>query len=342
MATEHRRAPLRPDLWWRAFTGFYRPKGDTIAALDPVARFLYSARSVILVISAQAAAIAGLMASVEHRFDPLNFALVLIGFVVAHAISNLSNDYFGWRRGHDTADSPRLRYTVHPLAAGVDASTLLTGLAVLALVGAAITGYFFWLRGPGALAFAAAGLLLLAAYDASPITLKSIGLGEIAAFVVWGPLMVGGGEYVITGHPSANAVLASIPYGLGVMSILVGKHIDQADFDITHGQRTLPVVLGNHVSRVLNRAAVAGMYITVAALIAIGRLTPWTALIALAVPRAVRALRVMSAPRPAEAPAGYVGWPLWYHGVCLVHNRAFGWLYILGLVGGAIAATVHS
>jgi hypothetical protein len=31
-------------------------------------------------------------------------------------------------------------------------------------------------------------------------------------------------------------------------------------------------------------------------------------------------------------------WPLWYHRVCLVHNRAFGWLDILGLVGGAVTA----
>jgi len=34
-------------------------------------------------------------------------------------ISNLSNDYFGYKRGHDTPDSPRMRYTVHPLASGV-------------------------------------------------------------------------------------------------------------------------------------------------------------------------------------------------------------------------------
>jgi 1,4-dihydroxy-2-naphthoate octaprenyltransferase len=43
----------------------------------------------------------------------------------------------------------------------------------------------------------------------------------------------------------------------------------------------------------------------------------------------------MSHPAPAEPPSGYVGWPLWYHRVCLVHNRAFGWLFILGLAAGA-------
>ena len=34
-------------------------------------------------------------------------------------------------------------------------------------------------------------------------------------------------------------------------------------------------------------------------------------------------------------PAGYVGWPLWFHRACLVHNRRFGWLYIAGLAAGA-------
>jgi 1,4-dihydroxy-2-naphthoate octaprenyltransferase len=66
-----------------------------------------------------------------------------------------------------------------------------------------------------------------------------------------------------------------------------------------------------------------------------GVLTPFALVVAFALPRARRALSVMSRPAPAQPPAGYVGWPLWYHRVCLVHNRAFGWLYLLGLAAGA-------
>jgi 1,4-dihydroxy-2-naphthoate octaprenyltransferase len=147
--------------------------------------------------------------------------------------------------------------------------------------------------------------------------------------------MIAGGYYVITGHFSRAALLASIPYGLGVMSILVGKHIDQRKFDEGQHQRTLPVVLGERRARAFNRASVIGMYLVVALGIAIGAVTPFALLVLLAVPRALRALRVMSEPAPAEPPAGYVGWPLWYHRVCLVHNRAFGWLYVMGLAVGA-------
>src|SRR6516225_618649 len=132
----------RADLWWGALTGFYRPGARDIKNLDSVSRFLYAARSVILVISAQAATIAGLLAFNADRFETSDFIGVLVGFVVAHMISNLSNDYFGYRLGHDTPDSPRMRYTVHPFSSGVlDRRALIAGLALLAIIGLGIAAY---------------------------------------------------------------------------------------------------------------------------------------------------------------------------------------------------------
>lgn len=115
----------KPQLWLGAFTGFYRPDGRDLQSLDAVSRFLYAARSVIPVISAQAAIIAGLLAAAVGRFQWISFIGVLSGFVVAHMISNLSNDYFGFERGHDTPDSRHTR-------------TLLVGLAILAVAGAGV------------------------------------------------------------------------------------------------------------------------------------------------------------------------------------------------------------
>ena len=120
-----------PFAWVGAFTGFYPAQAEEFGHLDPVTRFLYAARSVILVISAQSAVMAGLLAATDRRFAVLPFVLVFVGYVVLHAISNLSNDYFGYRRGHDTDDSPRRRYTLHPIASGAVTPRLLgTGLIV--------------------------------------------------------------------------------------------------------------------------------------------------------------------------------------------------------------------
>jgi len=327
---------LKPMLWWGALTGFYKPGVQNTPSPDRVALFLYSARSVILVISAQAAIIAGLLAASAGLFDWVNFIGVLAGFVVAHMISNLSNDYFGFTRGHDTPDSPRMRYTVHPLASGVlDRRTLLIGLVVLALIGLGIAAYFILERGWTAAAFFVAGVSLLFLYDAAPTPLKSIGLGELAVLLVWGPLMVGGGFAMISGQLSTDAIFASLPYGLGVMTILMGKHIDQLDFDSRKDIRTLPVLIGERTARALNVVAICAIYGIVAILISLGRLTPFSAVIVIAVPRAIHAIKIMVSPRPSAPPAGYAGWPLWYHRACLGHNRVLGWAYIGGL-GAAV------
>jgi 1,4-dihydroxy-2-naphthoate octaprenyltransferase len=327
----------RPKLWAGAFLGFYRPGSEELRGLDAVSRFLYSARSVILVISAQAAIIAGLLALHDRRFHALAFLGVLIGFVTAHMISNLSNDYFGFRSGHDTPDSPRMRYTIHPFTGGViDRRLFLTGMAVLVAIGTAITAGFVADQGWAAIGFAAAGLALLVLYDAGPKPLKTIGLGEIATLIVWGPLMIGGGYMMIAGTASPGAFYASLPYGLGVMTILVGKHIDQMPFDGGRGIQTLPVLIGETNARLLLGASLAAMYVIVALLILAGTVTPFAALVVVSLPRGLKAIRIVREPHPAEPPPGYVGWPLWYHRACLVHNRLFGWTYIGGLALGVV------
>jgi 1,4-dihydroxy-2-naphthoate polyprenyltransferase len=154
------------------------------------------------------------------------------------------------------------------------------------------THYRVFARGWMAGAFALAGISLLFLYDAAPTPLKCIGLGEVAVLLVWGPLMVGGGFAIITGQLSANVILASLPYGLGVMTILMGKHIDQIDFDSSKDIGTLPVLIGERAARALNIAAICAIYGIIAVLIGLGRLTPFAAAPALAAPRAFHAVRI--------------------------------------------------
>ncbi|MGA9855621.1 MAG: prenyltransferase [Gammaproteobacteria bacterium] len=316
--------------WYRAFRGFYPVDNPP---RDFVSRFLFSARSIILVISAQAAMIGGLMALLDRRFNSLRFVLLLFALVSLHAVSNLSNDYFGYRRGHDTPDSPRRRYTLHPLADSVmTGRQILASLAVLLAIDLAIALLFVHWAGIWMLAYAVSGMAILILYDATPVSLKEIGLGEFASFIVWGPLMVSGGYFAITGHLSLPALIAGIPYGLGVMTVLLGKHIDQAAFDAAHGIHTLPVLLGERISRWLEIGLIFAMYCIIVVAVFTGIL-PWlTLLVFINIPRCWHAVRILASERPAAAPAGYVGWPLWYHRFSLQHNRSFGWLYIAGLL----------
>ncbi len=329
----------RISTWVKAFKGFY-DKNDPIAQQDLVARLLFSAKSLILVISAQAAVIAGLLAYVDGKFNPIPFLLILIGFVTIHAASNLLNDYFGYYRGHDTADSPRRRYTLHPVADGIlTKNQIKYAIILLISINVFIGACLAAVRGLLIVVFAVVGLLMLLLYDAAPKPLKSIGLGEIASLIVWGPLMILGGYFAVTGSLSINAFLVSIPYGLGVMSILVGKHIDQESYDVRKGIHTLPVILGEKTARVLAICSIILMYAFTFVSVAYGALALTAVLVLLNYRKLSNAIRVLSKERPSEAPKGYNGWPLWYHRQCLLHNKSFGWLYIAALLIAALVAT---
>ena len=326
----------------RAFGGFY-DRDDPESSQDLVARLLFSSRGVILVISAQAAVIAGVLAYAGGSFSPLYFALTLVGFVTVHAASNLSNDYFGYLRGHDTPDSPRRRYTLHPLADGIlTRDQMKLTIASLLALDVAIAAYLATVRGPLVVLFLALGVAMLFLYDAAPRPLKEVGLGELAAFLVWGPLMVFGGYFVISGRLSPSALVYGIPYGLGVMSILMGKHIDQEGYDRPRGINTLPVIAGEKLARRATMLSILLMYAVAFFPAAYGRVPLVGAVLLLNYGKASGALRALDSDRPEEPPKGYVGWPLWYHRKCLAHNRSFGWLYIAGLAALAVVSQVPS
>lgn len=328
----------RLNAWFRAFKGFYSPQ-DPTASQDVIARFLFSARSIILVISAQAAVIAGLLAYISGAFNLYYFLLILVAFVTVHAASNLMNDYFGFLRGHDSADSPRRRYTLHPLADGIlTKGQMKAAIGALIMLDAIIGVFLTVVRGPVVVAFAITGLLMLLLYDAAPRPLKSIGLGEIASFIVWGPLMIFGGYYVIAGKLSLDVLLVSVPYGLGVMSILLGKHIDQESYDAAKEINTMPVIVGDRPARLMAAALILMMYIFTFFSVILGALSVTAVLVLVNYGRIADALRVLAKQRPAQPPVGYIGWPLWYHRQCLLHNKSFGWLYIGALVIAAILA----
>ena len=322
-------------LWYSAFRGFYDRNNSQNA--DFIARFLFSSRSVILVISAQAAIIAGLMAYLFSSFNAIRFVILFIGFIDAHALSNLSNDYFGYFRGDDSPDSPRRMYTIHPIADGViTRHEAKLSLMVLLVIGIIIAAYFTVYVGIYTLLFFGLGVALLFFYDAAPTPLKSIGLGEIASFLAWGPVMIAGGFYVISGHLSVIPVIAGIPYGLGVMSILWGKHIDQEAYDSSKRIRTMPVILGTRVSRDAGIAIISLVYVSVFVSVIFSILPTTSVIILVSVPAAIMGIRRFGSPRPESPPEGFVGWPLWFHRGALNFNRRFGWSYILSLVAAAV------
>ncbi len=303
--------------------------------MDVVSRWLIIIRAAVFSMTATSGLIGGLLAAavVAHP-DWLNFGLAVLGLIIAHAANNMTNDYFDLEGGVDTDEYARALYAPHPILGGLISKRGLLGAMLTAnLIDAAIMAVLIARTGWTVLVFALLGLFISLFYVAPPIKLKHHGLGEPGVFIVWGPLMIGGTYFVTAGAmPPLGVWLACIPYALVVTTVLIGKHIDKREVDRTKGIRTLPVILGDRVSKILNVSLMVGYYVLVAALVLTGTLGVWTLLVFLALPRLVRAIRIYRQPKPASPPENYPVWPLWFVSAAFYHNKLAGGMFVLGLI----------
>jgi 1,4-dihydroxy-2-naphthoate octaprenyltransferase len=270
-------------------------------------------------------------AFVENTLFKLFLAfLSVIGIVFAHATNNLVNDWTDTRRGVDTEDYPRSQYSTHPVLGGLTTpSRLLQVSFALTLIDGLIMLYLTSVSGPLVIFFAVAGLVLSLGYTAF---LKRWALGEITALIVWGPLMTGGTVYAITGSIDTNTLLMTLPYGLIVASVLIGKHTDKIASDKPVGVNSVPVLLGERNALLLNKITFILFYVLVIALVVAGIAPVWTLLTLLALPRLVTVWKAYSSPKPAQKPENWPVWPLWYVAFAMHLNRGYGTLFILGLM----------
>jgi 1,4-dihydroxy-2-naphthoate octaprenyltransferase len=289
----------------------------------------------VLVMTFLSAAIAGILAYQAEKFNLGMWLLLVIGLLLSHATNNLLNDYTDFVRGVDQNNYYRAQYGPQPLVHGLlSKRQLLTYAAVTGLIALAAGIILVLTRGGLTLTLLAAGVFFVLFYT---FPLKYIALGEIAVLIVWGPLMIGGGYYVITGEWSWNIVMASLPYALGVTGVIFGKHIDKFKMDKAKGIHTLPVLLGEGASRYTVVSMLVLQYLSVIYLVLTGFFTPVMLIVLLALPEFVRIWPMFRQPKPDEKPADYPDvWPNYFVAGAFVHNRRFGYMFLIGLVLNAV------
>jgi 1,4-dihydroxy-2-naphthoate octaprenyltransferase len=309
-----------------------RVDGATWAVLPVWTRWAIAARASVLGMTLVSAAIGGLLGLRAEGFSPWLWLVTAIGLVAAHASNNLINDWVDVARGLDTGDYHRARYGTHPLGAGLlSRGGMAVYVGCTAAVAIAAATVAVAARGVPALWLALAGAFFVLFYT---WPLKSLGLGEPAVLLVWGPLMTGGACLVASGEWSWTAAGLGSAYALGPTAVLFGKHIDKLEADAARGVRTLPVMLGEPLARRAVMAMIA-LQLGVPAVLALsGRASMWLVLVLLAAPVARSALAAFAAPRPATRPEAYPAevWPLWYAHHAFVLTRRSGALLVLALL----------
>ena len=330
---------VNPRMWVAALRVIPRIEKDEFNRLDPFARWLIATRGAVLVMTFLSATLGGLLAALDGRFDAGLYILVAVGLVIAHGASNLFNDYWDYKQGVDTDNYFRAQYGPHPLVAGLFTERqLLTWAIGTTVIPVAIGLYLAWTVSLWVLAFAFLGGFVMMSYAGKPFPLKYLGLGEPAVFLTWGPLMVGGAYFCITGTLPWWVIFASFPYALGTTGVLFGKHIDKIEDDTKKGIHTLPVLLGERRARSASIGIFVLMYVLVVPLVLLGWL-PWLVLLVfLSVPRLRLAMKVFRSPKPAGPPEGFPkdSWPLWFVGFAFILNRDYGGLFMISLLAAVV------
>jgi 1,4-dihydroxy-2-naphthoate octaprenyltransferase len=318
-------------MWRKALQVIPHVSNDEWKKLDVISKWLISTRAAVLIMTFLSGAFAGIFAFRDGKFDWLKWLLLTLGLIFSHATNNLLNDYTDYNRGVDQDNYYRAQYGPQPLVHG-----LMTKRQHLTYSG--LTGAIALVFGLILVAMTNLWTLLLLALGVFFVLfytwpLKYIALGEIAVLLVWGPLMIGGGYYVITGSWSWTVVLASLPYALGVTGVIFGKHIDKYEMDKERRIHTLPVVIGERNARYTLVAMLILQYVLALVLVITGFYTLAMAAVVLAIPTLRKIWPMFSAPKPAEKPADYPDvWPNYFVAAAFIHNRSFGIWFMLALI----------
>ncbi|HEY5156495.1 MAG TPA: prenyltransferase [Anaerolineales bacterium] len=324
-------------MWKKALTIIPNVTKDEWEKLDVISKWLIATRAAVLLMTLTSGILAGLFAWHDgYKVNVLTWIVLVLGLVLAHAANNIFNDFTDYVRGVDKDNYFRTMYGPQPVADGL--MTKRQHLTYFGITGMLAVACGLILILPRANEWVLWLLLGLGAFFVLFYTwpLKYIALGEITVLIVWGPLMVGGGYYVLTHVWSWNVILASLPYTLGVTTVIFGKHIDKVLIDRVKKIFTLPVLIGEKTARYAVLTMMVLPYLLVVVLIITRYYTPVLLLVFVAVPTLLKLypqfLKPKPETRPQDFPDGQGGWPLYFAPQAFINTRAFGTWFMLGLI----------
>lgn len=208
---------------------------------------------------------AGTAAWSGSKINLLYLCLAFVGAVCAHISVNALNEYDDFKSGLDfhTRRTPFSggsgSLPAKPDKAHVALITGMISLAITVLIGI----YFMYIRGLGLLPLGLLGLLLIVAY--TRWLTRSPFLCLIAPGLGFGPLMVMGTDFVLTGAYSWTSFVASlVPFFL-VSDLLLLNQFPDVEADKRIGRHHLPIAIGKEASVKVYGAFLAAAYLAIIA-----------------------------------------------------------------------------
>lgn len=156
--------------------------------------------------------------------------------------TNLANDFFDARRGADTAARLGPRRGLH---SGHISASQVRKAFVLCFALAIVLGAYLLLRGGWPILIIGLGSVALGVlYTGGPAPLAYLGLGDLFAFICFGPVSVAGSAYVQSLSWSPTAWWAGVAAGCFSVALLAVNNFRDSEEDRLTGKGTLAVRVG--------------------------------------------------------------------------------------------------
>ena len=240
--------------------------------------------------------LAAVIAVQDEVFNLFYFVLSLLGVMFLQTTANLVNEYMDFKRGSDelkqAGQSMALKQKL------LSEQEILYGAIVATVAGSLIGLFLLFQSGPWLWAIGIGGVLIAITYTAGPFPLAYNGLGEVAAGVFMGPMIVLGAYYVM--NPDIDAAkawqlsLLSFPIMFTTAAILHANNIRDLEADRAANKRTLAVMFGREIARKEFVVLLAACYISQILLILVGWMPVTTLLTLLMIPQTLKLIRIFN------------------------------------------------
>lgn len=186
-------------------------------------------------------------------------ALAVLGVICAHLGMNLADDWFDYRVRADltriklASDGMRVRIGKYPylLNGSATPGQLLTAAGVFLGIALCCGIAIAVLRGMTIVWMAVVGFVIGISYSGRPLRLGFNGLGEWVIFLMFGPLLMTGVYYAVTGMFSGKIIWISVAVGLLVANIVYTHSVLDAGPDSRMGKRTMAHLMGTPIGMLI-------------------------------------------------------------------------------------------
>ena len=219
----------------------------------------------------------------QIQFSWIAAVVSISGVVFLHLGLNLLDDWFDYRAGSAEARAKvadegfRGRMLKYPyLTSGKATPKQLLGAVACFMAIAALMGIVVIIvRGWAILGWVAAALLIGVSYSGGPLKLGFRGLGELVIFIMFGPLMMSGVYYAITGTLDWKITWLSIAVGLLVTNIVYSHSVLDSVPDAKMGKKTMAHLMGGKRGQIVLSALINILpYVMVVIGVILGQLHP--------------------------------------------------------------------